>query len=334
MDTSSFETSTNRPLRLSASGVDVDVSIFEELLACRYGDRVSVLPGDQFMESDILLCDTYRFHYKKHPGVRVLFTVENHAADLNEFDYCFSHELREDDRRLYFPYFMHSALYDSGATYRALRQREPASLDWFLASKKKFCAFVCRNAACRRRNHFVQRLSTCKRVDCGGPFMNNIGFCVPDKIDFLRDYCFTVAYENAASPGYCTEKLLDAFLARSIPIYWGDSHVSTIFNPHAFIHARDFHDESALIHHILELSQNPDRMLAILNEPIFLDPQYVDSRLHKFWEFFDAILARGPGAIRRSNWQKFCSLSANFYGHGLFRSWRRFSRALRGKNVD
>lgn len=297
---------------------------FKSALMQRYGGRVQVLPCEHFTESDILLCDTFRFHYRRHLGVRVLFTGENHAADLNEFDYCISHELHEDDRRLYFPYFMHHALYDSGASYRALQQRTPISRDWFLATKKKFCAFICRNGTCRRRNHFVRRLSAYKRVDCGGSFMDNIGFCVPDKIEFLRGYCFTVAYENAASPGYCTEKLLDAFRARTIPIYWGDDHVTSIFNPHAFVHAHDFRNESALIRHILELSQSPDRMLAILNEPIFLDPQYVDFRLHKFWEFLDAILARGPGAIRRSRWQRFCSFAANFYGHGLFRNLRRF----------
>lgn len=308
------------------------MSVFGKLLVQRYGDQIQILPNERFEESDILLCDTFRFHYKRHPGVRVLFTGENHAADLNEFDYCISHELREDDRRLYFPCFLHNSLYDSGASLISLQKRNPISLDCFLASKKKFCAFVCRNSACHHRNHFVRNLTTCKRVDCGGPFMNNIGYCVPDKIDFLRDYCFTVAYENEASPGYCTEKITDAFRARSIPIYWGDKHVTSIFNPHAFIHARDFPTEAALIHYIIELSQNPDRMVAILNEPIFRAPFYVTSRLHQFWNFFDAILARGPGAIRRSYRQKFASLAANFYGHGLFRSLRRVSRALRGKN--
>ena len=38
-------------------------------------------------------------------------------------------------------------------------------------------------------------------------------------------------------PGYVTEKIVNAFLAGSIPIYWGSRAVLEIFNPESFIYA-------------------------------------------------------------------------------------------------
>lgn len=50
--------------------------------------------------------------------------------------------------------------------------------------------------------------------------MNNIGYNVDDKIEFQRKHYFSMAYENEASPGYQTEKIIDAFISRSIPLLW------------------------------------------------------------------------------------------------------------------
>jgi hypothetical protein len=41
-------------------------------------------------------------------------------------------------------------------------------------------------------------------------------------VDVLRDYKFTIAFENSEHLGYTTEKLIDAWLADSVPIYWGN----------------------------------------------------------------------------------------------------------------
>ena len=44
-------------------------------------------------------------------------------------------------------------------------------------------------------------------------------------------YKFTIAAENAAFPGYTSEKLMTSFQAHSIPIYWGNRDVVDEFNP-------------------------------------------------------------------------------------------------------
>ena len=42
------------------------------------------------------------------------------------------------------------------------------------------------------------------------------------KLKFQHRFRFTIAIENSESPGYATERLMDAFLEGTIPIYWGD----------------------------------------------------------------------------------------------------------------
>jgi hypothetical protein len=37
----------------------------------------------------------------------------------------------------------------------------------------------------------------------------------------LRDYNFVIAFENSEYPGYITEKIIDAFKAGTVPLYWG-----------------------------------------------------------------------------------------------------------------
>ena len=49
--------------------------------------------------------------------------------------------------------------------------------------------------------------------------------------DIFRHYRFSLVMENKARIGYMTEKILEAFQAGSIPIYWGGNYSHLIFNP-------------------------------------------------------------------------------------------------------
>ena len=49
-----------------------------------------------------------------------------------------------------------------------------------------------------------------------------MGGPVASKLDFDRSHKFSIVCENTAHSGYTTEKLVEAFAAGCIPIYWGD----------------------------------------------------------------------------------------------------------------
>ena len=53
---------------------------------------------------------------------------------------------------------------------------------------------------------------------------------IKNKIDGLKDYCFSIAMENATYPDMITEKLTDCFTTGTIPIYFGIKNINDFFN--------------------------------------------------------------------------------------------------------
>lgn len=116
-----------------------------------------------------------------------------------------------------------------------------------IASKTKFCNFLYSHRVPYREAFFTQ-LSKYKKVDAPGKSMNNMpnidslytGDKWAVKKQFISPYKFTIAFENDIFPGYQTEKLYDAMLAQSIPIYCGDPFIGTVFNTKSFINVSEY----------------------------------------------------------------------------------------------
>ncbi len=51
-----------------------------------------------------------------------------------------------------------------------------------------------------------------------------------NKGDGLARYRYSVVIENSREPGYITEKIIDAFLTRTVPIYWGAPDIGNFFD--------------------------------------------------------------------------------------------------------
>jgi hypothetical protein len=82
--------------------------------------------------------------------------------------------------------------------------------------------------------------------DSSIPDHHNSGF---GKKDVLGNFAFNLCPENGLYPGYCTEKIPEAFAAGCLPITWVDGNVAVDFNPEAFINMQAFawqHFEPAL----------------------------------------------------------------------------------------
>lgn len=58
---------------------------------------------------------------------------------------------------------------------------------------------------------------------------------VNDKRTILEPYQFSIVPENSEHAGYYTEKLVDCFIAKTIPIYWGCTDIERHFNPAGII---------------------------------------------------------------------------------------------------
>ncbi len=56
-----------------------------------------------------------------------------------------------------------------------------------------------------------------------------------DKADGLAPYRYSVVIENLREPSYFTEKLIDALLCDTVPIYWGAPDIADFFDPDGII---------------------------------------------------------------------------------------------------
>ena len=159
-------------------------------------------------------------------------------------------------------------------------------VDFSLTNKKnKFCAFVVSNPNNPVRNLAYQWLDTYKPVDSAGAVFNNLGpvlLAGPgggggelEKVKFLRDYKYCIAYENSSSQGYTTEKLLHAKAAGCIPIYWGDPKVERDFNTQGFIDARKVRTKEELVQLVDAVEKDPKKYMDMFSVPA-LDAYRVD----------------------------------------------------------
>jgi hypothetical protein len=175
------------------------------------------------------------------PYVRIGYFCENITPDLDICEWAFG---------------IPSEQAVNSAKYKRIQWHglEPQDLvkknydiEAILASKTRFCNFLYSHKV-PYREAFFKQLSKYKKIDAPGKSMNNMpsidntisgdkwGF----KRQFLSQYKFTIAFESYVYPGYQTEKLYDAMLCQSIPIYCGDPNISQIFNTKSFLNAADY----------------------------------------------------------------------------------------------
>lgn len=68
---------------------------------------------------------------------------------------------------------------------------------------------------------------------------------IDTKEEGLAPYRFSLVIENSREPGYFTEKLIDALLCRTVPIYWGAPDVEAWFLPEGMILCESMADMKA-----------------------------------------------------------------------------------------
>jgi alpha(1,3/1,4) fucosyltransferase len=112
------------------------------------------------------------------------------------------------------------------------------------------------------------------------------------KIDFIKNYKFTIAFENSRSEGYTTEKILHPFFANSIPIYWGNPVVTREFNPKAFINCNDYENFDQVIERIKELDNNDELYMEMLRQPP-MQPDYTFDKKEQLENFLANIIEKG-----------------------------------------
>ena len=88
------------------------------------------------------------------------------------------------------------------------------------------------------------------------------------KKELLKKYAFNLCPENTLYPGCYSEKVPEAFLAKSLPITWADNNINVDFNQRSFInllnHTADNYKE------IIALLKDSEFLKKFVNEPLLL----------------------------------------------------------------
>lgn len=145
--------------------------------------------------------------------------------------------------------------------------------------KKNICAVIS-NSNCPKRNYFLDQLQKIVRIDYAGNFRNNFpkipgAYNSNEILEFYSQYKFVICLENTKQETYITEKIINGFLAGTIPIYWGSDNICDYFNKDRFINIPNFSDImiNNIIKKIVEIILDENKYMEIINKPILNNNQ-------------------------------------------------------------
>jgi hypothetical protein len=237
-------------------GLDKLNNFFVKLLVDKFDVEISDNP-------DVIFYSVFGTSHTSYSCKKIFYTGENRRPSFDECDYALTFDYNDDPRHYRLPLYVLYKEYPSISS--------PKEINTKSALNRKFCNFLVSNPSCQQRNEFFSKLSIYKQVDSGGVHMNNMGYTVTDKLEFQKQYKFSIAFENSSSSGYVTEKIFDPMLALSIPIYWGAPDVDKDFNRKSFVNIHDFSSIDDAIEYIKYLDQNDDAYIQKLNEDWLLN---------------------------------------------------------------
>ena len=154
------------------------------------------------------------------------------------------------------------------------------------AIPSKFCCCIVPEGVVYYRTRMVQELSKYKPVDSFDIIQQDASVCINTRafsqreafIQVLSQYKFVLCFESAIEGIYMTEKIIQVFLAGVIPIYFGTSFHTTLFNRSAYVYLeKDATVEYVnLVRRIVYLDKHDSRYFEMANQPVFADLDIVD----------------------------------------------------------
>lgn len=241
--------------------------------------------------------------YLKHKNViRICWVTENIQPNFALCDYAIGNcRMEYVDRYFRYPYYMMPSL---RSLYYDAVSREHIDKNK-LASKDKFCNFICGNPMRDPYGtDFFKLLSKYKFVHSAGAYLNNTKQ-VPRgdtwmetfkiKVKYQNEFKFSLAFENSSAYGYVSEKIINAYQANTIPVYWGDPRIEDSFHPDSFINCNRYHSMEEAVEKIIELDNDDEKYLNMLNHEINVGDRKNNAEQldYEFDSFLDHIFSEG-----------------------------------------
>ena len=239
----------------------------------------------------------YHLDEKYKDAVKIAHFTENKIIDFREADYAIGQQhINYLDRYFRRPFFVFSLINNTNKDFQEIREQVLKN-----PIREKFCAAVISNSGWTDgfRRLFYKELNKYKEIDMGGYYHNNVGGPVRDKKKFLRKYKFSLAMENTKSDGYISEKIIDAFLAGNIPIYYGDYMVEEYINPKAFILIKGEKDMMEKIEYIKKIDNDDELYRSFLREKVLIDDKIKEESTNERIQFLTHIFEQDKSLAKR-----------------------------------
>ena len=116
-------------------------------------------------------------------------------------------------------------------------------------------------------------------------------------VDFHKRYKFNLCFENSfdetSDTIYITEKLINAYVYGTVPIYWGSDKVTKWFNEKAFVNCHG-KSSSEIVELIKRIDSDNDLYFEMLSQPLFKE-EYRNIDFHKmnkdkYVDFFKSVI--------------------------------------------
>lgn len=257
-------------------GFDYNIFPLEKILSKEY----EIIHDNE--NPDLVICGPFGLEYLKYDCVRLELLAEALSPDFNLYDYAIGFDYIEfEDRYLRMPLYMFDTEAVKLARGKHLRE------DSFYDNKTKFCNFIVSNPdAMKERELFFDKLNARRHVDSAGGFKNNMpnGERCDNLITYREPYRFTLAFENSLMDGYVTEKIMYAFAAGTVPIYYGGNQIEREINEKSFIDVSKFKSMEECIDYILYVDDHSEEYLKIARQPVFLKEIDYEQRLLDFFK--------------------------------------------------
>ena len=240
-------------------------------------------------------CDHLNSKYKD--AIKIAHFTENQFVDFDVADYAIGqHHINYLDRYYRRPFFIFQLNNYTNKDFSDIRQKVLHS-----PKRTKFCAAVISNIGWTDgfRRLFYKALNKYKEIDMGGYYHNNVGGPVRNKTKFLNNYKFSLAMENTKADGYITEKVIDAFIAGNIPIYYGNYMIEEYINPKAFILIKGEEDMMEKIEYIKKIDNDDKLYKRILREKVLINDNIKDDSTKERIEFLTHIFEQNKTLAKR-----------------------------------
>lgn len=259
--------------------------IINDILKERYNVKISDKNYD--MVFDTGYCENgacLNVDSEKPEIIKIFYTLEADKRDINKYDLNIGFEHVNDSRYFRLPFY-YMGKYSPKINAGYDRAKDLGQCNPY---KPYFACFLVSNSGggngrddspfdgCTARNSIFHKLSSYKRVESGGAYLNNIGKKIDknEMMSWMSNCKFVIAYENQSSfDGYITEKPFQAYFAGAIPIYYGNKIAAQDLNLKAIIYANDFKNEDELLEYVKKVDLDDGLYCDMWNQNIIVNPE-------------------------------------------------------------